>query len=206
MLCVNIGIVAFDGADEVDFVGPYEVWRHAASLVENVDVGLYGLTGAKEIVAAHGLRVQTEGRLPKTLDLLIVPGGGWASFARAGVRAEIESGALPAAIAAYHAAGTRIAAVCTGAMAVAAAGVLGSRPAITHRAAIEDLRLTGAHVVDARVVDDGDIVTCGGVSSGIDLALYLVEDAYGAAIADHVARYLEYERNGDIWRCAVRVA
>jgi transcriptional regulator GlxA family with amidase domain len=206
MVCVNIGIVAFDGADEVDFVGPYEVWRHAASLLVNVDVGLYVLGGAREIVAAHGLRVQTEGGLPKTLDLLIVPGGGWTSFAPAGVRAEIEAGALPAAIAAYHAAGTRIAAVCTGTMAVAASGILGSRPAITHRGAIEDLRLTGARVIDARVVDDGDIVTCGGVSSGIDLALYLVEDAYGAAIAKHIARYLEYDRDPAIWRSAASVA
>ena len=85
-------------------------------------------------------------------------------------------------------------------MAVAAAGILGSRAATTHRSAIEDLRLTGAHVVVARVVDDGDIVTCGGVSSGIDLSLWLVEDTCGAEIANHVAQYLEYERSTRIWR------
>jgi transcriptional regulator GlxA family with amidase domain len=90
-------------------------------------------------------------------------------------------------IAAYHAAGTRIAAVCTGAMAVAAAGILGSCPAITHYRAVEDLRATGARIVEARVVDDGDIVTCGGVTSALDLSLWLVEDAFGVELSDRVA-------------------
>src|SRR5580692_12203188 len=122
---MNIGIVAFDGADELDFVGPYEVWHQAARVVPSIDVGLYALAGIREIVGAHGLRVRTEGGLPPALDILMIPGGGWANHARRGIRAEIESGALPAAIAAHHAAGTRIAGICTGALAVAAAGLLG---------------------------------------------------------------------------------
>jgi len=199
---VHIGIVLFDGVDELDFVGPYEIWSHAGQAVPSIDVGLYALSGAPEIVASHGLRVRTEGGLPRALDVLVVPGGGWTNHARHGLRTEIEAGRLTAAIAQYHAAGTRIAAVCTGALAVAAAGILGERPATTHHAALEDLRQTGARVVDARVVDDGDIVTCGGVTAGIDLSLWLLEDVYGPAVAEHLARYLEYERSQQIWRAS----
>jgi transcriptional regulator GlxA family with amidase domain len=60
--------------------------------------------------------------------------------------------------------------------------------------AIDDLRASGAVVVDARVVDDGDIITAGGVTSGIDLALLIVERQAGREIADRVAREIEYER------------
>jgi len=202
---MNIGIVAFDGADELDFVGPYEVWHQAARAVPSIDVGLYALAGVREIVGAHGLRVRTEGSLPAFLDILMVPGGGWANHARRGVRSEIEAGALPAAIAAHHEAGTRIAGICTGALALAAAGILGKRPATTHASAIDDLRQTGAHIVDARVVDDGDVLTCGGVSSGLDLSLWLLETTYGEAVANQVARYLEYKRSTHVWRATTAV-
>jgi transcriptional regulator GlxA family with amidase domain len=197
---MTVGIIVFDGADAIDFVGAYEVWRQAAGLIEGIEVGLYTISGSEEIVAGHGLRVRTDGRLPQTLDLLIVPGGGWGSRASHGVRAEIERSRLPETIEAYHAAGTRIAAVCTGVMAVAAAGILGSRPATTHYGAIEELRATGACIVHARVVDDGDIVTCGGVTSALDLALWLVEDEFGAELSDCVADSIEYVRDPRVWR------
>ncbi|MFC6770581.1 DJ-1/PfpI family protein, partial [Halorubrum pallidum] len=60
------------------------------------------------------------------------------------------------------------------------------------------LRESGAHVVDARVVDDGDLLTAGGVTSGLDLALYLVERAFGESIATRVATVIEYERRYDV--------
>jgi transcriptional regulator GlxA family with amidase domain len=55
-------------------------------------------------------------------------------------------------------------------------------------------------VVDARVVDDGDILTAGGVTSGLDLALYIVEREASAAIAEQVSKELEYERRYDVFR------
>ena len=72
--------------------------------------------------------------------------------------------------------------VCTGAMLLAAAGITDGRPATTHHGAIEDLRASGARRRGrARVVDDGDLITAGGVTSGIDLALHLVERECGRA-------------------------
>jgi len=60
-------------------------------------------------------------------------------------------------------------------MLVAAAGLLAGRPAITHHAAIEDLKATGAETINARVVDDGEVITTAGVTSGLDLALWVLK-------------------------------
>jgi transcriptional regulator GlxA family with amidase domain len=55
-------------------------------------------------------------------------------------------------------------------------------------------------VVEARVVDDGDLVTAGGVTSGIDMALWLVERHFGAELAEAVAAEIEHPRHGEVWR------
>ncbi|HTN51064.1 MAG TPA: DJ-1/PfpI family protein, partial [Anaeromyxobacter sp.] len=99
---------------------------------------------------------------------------------------------LPRAIAAAHARGARIASVCTGALLVAAAGLLRGRPAVTHRSALADLARAGAEVMEAaRVVDDGDVVTAGGVTSGLDLGLRLVSRIAGPAASGRVAAEME---------------
>ena len=87
-------------------------------------------------------------------------------------------------------------------MLLAAAGLLEGRPATTHHTALADLRAAGADVVEARVVDDGDVVTAGGVTSGLDLVLWLVERHFGPALAVAAERELEYERRGTVWRRA----
>jgi transcriptional regulator GlxA family with amidase domain len=79
-------------------------------------------------------------------------------------------------------------------MLLARAGILDGRPAVTHHSALADLADSGADVRDARFVDDGDVLTAGGVTSGIDLALHLVEREFGPAVADRVAREIEYDR------------
>jgi transcriptional regulator GlxA family with amidase domain len=116
------------------------------------------------------------------------------------VRAEVERGELPQLVARLHAAGTIMAGVCTGAMLLAAAGLTAGRPATTHALAREELRALGAEVYDARVVDDGDLITSAGVTSGLDLALWLVERFTSPALAHAVERRLEYERRGVVWR------
>ncbi len=156
------------------------------------------------VTASHGTRVGVDATLPAAEatdapDLLIVPGGGWnARDEEASAWAEARKGDVPRVLADYHAAGVPIGSVCTGSMLLAAAGVTDGRRAITHAGAVEELRESGATVVDARVVDDGDLVTAGGVTSGIDLALYLVEREFGPTIADRVATVLEHERRGEV--------
>jgi transcriptional regulator GlxA family with amidase domain len=97
-----------------------------------------------------------------------------------------------------HAAGGRIASVCTGAMLLAEAGLLTGRSAITHHSALENLRGFGVDVIDgARVVDDGEIVTAGGVTSGLDLALHLVARELGNAAAQAAADEIEHRWDRD---------
>ncbi|MBD2058539.1 DJ-1/PfpI family protein [Oculatella sp. FACHB-28] len=197
---VQIQIIVFDGFDELDAIAPFEVLQTAAAMGADVQAKLVTLDGSTEIVAAHGLRVQPGAKLRDQLDILIVPGGGWGDRAKQGAWAEAQSGKIPAAISQLHQSGTTIASVCTGGMLVASAGLLRGRPAITHHVAIEELKAMGAEIVNARVVDDGDIVTAGGVTSGIDLSLWLLERYLSPQIAYEVEQELEYERRGVVWQ------
>ncbi len=196
-----IQIVLFNGFDELDVVAPFEVLKNATAAGANLQVELVALDDTLEITAAHGLQVRAAGRLgngPRP-DILIVPGGGWNNHAPQGARAEAQRGELPPAIARLHNEGTTIASVCTGGMLVAAAGLSANRPTTTHHGAVEELRESGATIVNARVVDDGDLISSGGVTSGLDLALWLVERYFGAEIALKIERELEYERRGTVW-------
>jgi transcriptional regulator GlxA family with amidase domain len=199
---MRVAVVVFEGFDELDAIGPLEVLRNAAAMgATGLSVELVTLDGAAEVTGSHGLRVRTDGRLdPDGTDLLVIPGGGWNDRGAHGAWAEAERGDLPAAIAAAARGGAVVATVCTGAMLAATAGLTRGRPAITHHDAVEDLRAAGARVVEARVVDDGDLVTAGGVTSGIDLALWLVERHFGAELADAVAAEIEHPRHGEVWR------
>jgi transcriptional regulator GlxA family with amidase domain len=85
-----------------------------------------------------------------------------------------------------------MAGVCTGTMLLAHAGVIGGRRAGTHHSALGELAALGVEVVADRVVDDGDLVTGGGVTSEIDLALWLVERGLGAELAEQISTVIEY--------------
>jgi len=199
---MRIDIVIFPGFDELDALGPFEVLTSAAKRGADFHVRLVSPSGAGELVAAHGLRVRADSGLreePRP-ELIVVPGGGWNDRAAQGARAEAQRGEIPAYLAELYRAGSTVAAVCTGAMLLVAGGLLRGRPAITHHGAIEDLRAAGAEVVPERVVDDGRIITAGGVTSGLDLALWLVERYAGESIANAVAEEMEYERRGTVWR------
>ncbi|PSP72085.1 AraC family transcriptional regulator [Halobacteriales archaeon QS_3_64_16] len=196
----SVAIVLYDGFDELDAIGPYEVLENAAH-DSDLSVRLRTLDSASEVRASHGLCVVPDGTLDESDPaLLVIPGGGWNDRSEAGARAEVEDDALPDTISAHYDSGGLLASVCTGGMILAATGVLDGRPAITHGGAIEDLRERGADVIDARVVDDGNVLTAGGVTAGIDLALYLVERIRGVEIAEQVAREMEYERSADVYR------
>lgn len=190
---MRIEIPIYTGYDEVDAIGPFEVLSNAAIAVEDLEVALVGAHGAGEVVAAHGLKVTCDEALSDGADLVIVPGGGWVRGG--GVRDEYEDGALARRLAELREGGAAMASVCTGAILLAQAGVLDGRPATTHRAALDDLEGMGAEVDrEARVVDAGDVLTCGGVTSGFDLALHLVEREWGTELSDRIATLMEIRR------------
>jgi transcriptional regulator GlxA family with amidase domain len=92
-----------------------------------------------------------------------------------------------------------VATVCGGSLALAMAGLLEGRHAVTHHLGMDVLEATGVNVVNARVVDDGDLVTAGGVTSGLDLALHLLQRSYGPRVALAVESLFDYERRGTVW-------
>ena len=193
-----MAIVIFQGVDDLDAFGPFEVLVNAGRAGADIEVRLVTVQPEDEIRTSHGASIRPHGVLEESCDLLIVPGGGWNDRAEHGAWAEANRPTLPEAIRRHHAGGGTVASVCTGAGILAASGVLAGRRATTHRAARGDLEARGVEIVEARVVDDGDVLTAGGVTAGIDLALWLVERDWGRELADGIAREMEYERRGPV--------
>jgi transcriptional regulator GlxA family with amidase domain len=184
----------YDGIDELDAVAPFEILAAAGFAVD-----LVAIDRTWSIRTAHGVSIHPHGVLGPRPDLLVVPGGGWASRAPQGAWAEAQRGLIPELIAERYAAGSLIAGVCSGVMLLAASGMLRDRPAVTHRVALEELREFGAEVhPEARVVDDGDVITAGGVTSAIDLALHIVERERGEEAASAGAWRIEHDRRGQV--------
>lgn len=200
----RIDILIFDGVDELDAIAPYRVLKGARWAGANFSVRLVTLRPAATVTASAGLTVVPDGVLgdPALPDILIVPGGGWASRAEVGAWAEAQRGEIPAALAKAiaEAPAMTLATVCTGAMLAAYAGLTAGRRAITHHAALAELAEKGTEVIPARVVDDGSLISAGGVTSGLDLALWLVERFAGPDVALKMERNLEYERRGTVWQ------
>lgn len=190
-----IEIVVYDGLDELDALGPLEVLRSAGQAGADLAVRLVARRPQQMVVGAFGLRFEPDGVYePGQADILLVPGGGWAARADVGAWGEVQRGDwLPLLADAARTTGI-MAGVCTGTMLLAHAGVIGSRRAVTHRSAWRDLEASGARLVTDRVVDDGNLVTSGGVTSGIDLALWVVEREFGRELADRTASRMEYHR------------
>ena len=188
-------IVVYDGTDEIDVFGPVEVLRSAAELGGDITARIVTRTAQDFVTSAHGVRFHPDGVLgEQSCDVLIVTGGSWLTRASVGAWGEVQRGELLTALAAASAQTRITASVCTGTMLLAHAGLIGNRRAVTHHTAWEELSATGAQLVPERVVDDGDLVTAGGVTSGSDLALWLVQRELGEALAQQVADRMEYAR------------
>lgn len=198
---MEIAVLLFDGFDELDAIGPFEIFENAARAGANCSSTLCTLDERETVTASHGLTVEVEATLEALdPDLVLLPGGGWNDRSETGVWAEAEKGRIPDAVAELSEEGAAVCAVCTGTMLLARAGLTDDRPAVTHASALDDLRATDARVLTARVVDDGDLVTAGGVTSGFDLAFHLVRREFGEAVAEQVAREMEYEPSDDIYQ------
>lgn len=190
---VRIDIPVFDGLDEMDALGPLEVLRSAERSGADFRTRLVTRTPQPQVTASYGLRFLPDDVYSPGADLLIVPGGGWAARAEDGAWGEVQRGDwLP--LLAEAAERSVMAGVCSGTMLLAHAGVVRSRRANTHHTAWDDLEAAGAQLVTDRVVDDGSLLTAGGVSSGIDLALWVVERFAGRELADRTAARMEYAR------------
>jgi transcriptional regulator GlxA family with amidase domain len=203
-------LVLFDGFDPLDVVGPFEVLAAGADAVGgDLIVELVSAEGPRPVVSGTlGLVLHATAQLdPAKPGYVIVPG---ASGPIEGDPDEIDT--IPVLLArfgetkaielmrkAFANPDVTVATVCGGSLALAMAGLLEGRSAVTHVLGLDVLEATGVDVVRARVVDDGDLVTAGGVTSGLDLALHLLERSYGPRVAIAVEKLFEYERRGTVW-------
>ncbi len=184
--------MVFDGFDELDAIGPFEVLRAAELAGAPIETRWVAATPTASVRSGHGLSIAVDGVLSREADWILVPGGAWTNAEIPGCGLEIRRGALPQLLAELRPSGLHIAAICTGTMLLAAAGITRGRRAITHHVAIDALAASGAEVVLSRVVDDGDLVTAGGVTSGLDLALHLLARFVGEEAASAGRVRIEY--------------
>ena len=188
---LRVGVFVFDGAEELDVVGPYEVlaaWAAHSALrpqVVTFSVDGAGVRCAKGLSLVPDLAASDVG----PLHVLVYPGG-------RGTRPLAADPAHLAWLRGMRATTPLLASVCTGALVLAAAGLLSGRPATTHWAAFDELVALDPTVLadtEARFVDDGDVITSAGVSAGIDMALHLVARLESADVARAVRRAIQYD-------------
>jgi transcriptional regulator GlxA family with amidase domain len=192
---MRIGIVVFEQVDLLDVGGPYEVLLTASRLVERdggeppFEVLTLGLTDAP-VAAYGGLGLTPQATLADAgrLDLLVVPG----AIRIDDVLADQE---LVAGIRGAAENARAVASVCTGAFVLQSLGFLDGRPWTTHWEDVEDLAARAGDAGQAwvRWVDAGEVVTSGGLSSGIAMALHLVDRFAGRDLALRTARQIEYD-------------
>jgi transcriptional regulator GlxA family with amidase domain len=185
----NIGLLIFEGAEELDFVGPWEVFTAAREAGAPLEVFTLGWP-EREVRCAKGLSVTADHRLadgPQP-DSLLVPGGmGTRPLARneaflALLREKLDSADWQLS-------------VCTGSALLGRTGLLDGRRATSNRIAspfFRDSAPRATYIDNERFVRDGSIVTSAGVSAGIDMALWLIGQWFGVELARTVQTRIEY--------------
>lgn len=182
---LQVAILLYDGMTALDAIGPYEV-------LQSPTLG----TDVRFVAREKGVKQTDFGRLRLTADytladtpgpdILVVPG---TAFPQAVMGDQL----VLDWIAQVHLTTKWTTSVCTGALGLAAAGVLQGVKATTHWLAYDLLKQFGAIPTKARVVREGKVITAAGVSSGIDMALTLVAEEFGADAAQLTQLLIEYD-------------
>ena len=188
----QIGIVLFDGVEELDAVGPWEVlawWTHKHP-EDGYAVTTLAPSGGT-VTCAGRLRIEAEHSFADApaLDVLLHPGG-------RGTRPLCADEPYLDWVREQSAATSLMTSVCTGSLVYAAAGLLRGRPATTYWGSVDELKRLDDTIdirAEDRFVDDGDVVTSSGVSAGIDMALHLVARLAGTERARETRRGIQYD-------------
>jgi transcriptional regulator GlxA family with amidase domain len=191
-MALSIGIAIFDGAEELDFAGPWEVLAFWSQYWPDDDVSVF--TVARDegpVTCAKGLRVlpdHTWDSAP-SIDVLVYPGG-------QGTRVQVKDASVHEWLTKIAGSGALMTSVCTGALVYAGAGFLKDRPATTHWENFDELMAIDDSIKpdkESRFVDNGDVITAAGVSAGIDMALHLVARLHTVERAKQVKRGIQYD-------------
>ena len=181
-MTLHIGFLAFPGLQQLDLTGPFEIFASAP----DTQVHIAART-LEPIVSATGLVIVPTVTLDEApqFDVVCVPGGG-------GVTALLTDTVVLDFLRRQAANARYVTSVCTGSLVLGAAGLLAGRRAACHWIALDFLPRFGAIPVAERVVRDGNVVTAGGVTSGIDFGLTLVAELLGETVARTIQLSLEY--------------
>ena len=181
-MTLRFGILVFPGVQQLDLTGPYEIFASAAGAA----VDLIWKDRAA-IRSSTGLSLEPTTTLVDCppLDVLCIPGGG-------GINALLEDDVVLDFVRDRAAQARYVTSVCTGALVLGAAGLLKGRRATTHWNAHDFLVAFGAIPVEDRIVQDGNLITAGGVTSGIDFGLAVIAELLGQEEAELIQLSLEY--------------
>jgi len=184
----RIAIALWDGVEELDFAGPYEVLTSWARRSERPITVTAVARSSGHVTCSHGLRIIPDSTFVELgdVDLFVNPGGR--------VDPLLEDGAYIDRLRAMAEGGTLMTSVCNGALVFQKANLLDGRRATTHWGSYDRLEALGVEVDrEARWVDEGMVVTSAGVSAGIDMALHLVARLESDEMSAQVRRYIQYE-------------
>jgi transcriptional regulator GlxA family with amidase domain len=197
----RVALLLFDQCDLIDVTGPLEVWLTANRLAERAgDVAPFELLtvsrDGEPVTAYGGLGLAPHAALADAgvVDVFVVPGAVDIDAVLLDPKLVdlVRNSDLMRNGAKRHAI---VASVCTGAFVLGAAGLLDGRPFTTH---FEDIDALATHIAageprrDVRWVDDGDVITAGGMTSGIAMALHVVERVAGRNLAEATAHQIDY--------------
>jgi len=188
---MNAGILIFNGAEELDFMGPWEMLSLWHQLADGPNCLLVAQSSAA-VICANGMSVNptTDFEHCPPLDYLFIPGG-------QGTRTQVNNSVLVQFVASRARTCKAVLSVCTGSFVLHAAGLLFGKRATTHWESLDRLRgLSDVSVVEERFVQDGNVWSSAGVSAGIDLTLAFIAHVAGEQAAGKVQFEAEYYPSG----------
>jgi transcriptional regulator GlxA family with amidase domain len=189
---MKIGVFLFDGSEELDWAGPWEVLASWAQLWPDDGVEVFTISPTEgAVICAKRLQVLADHSIDSAppVDVLVYPGGH-------GTRPQLTDKDVLDWVRARRDEGTLMTSVCTGSLVYAAAGLLRDLPATTHWGALDllaELDPTIEVRPTDRFVDAGRVITASGVSAGIDMALHLVARLHSRERAVEVRRAIQYD-------------
>jgi transcriptional regulator GlxA family with amidase domain len=188
----NVVILLFNDVEVLDFAGPFEVFNVANEAAEHKAFFVYTVAeGDKHVRARNGLKVTADFTLSEAPrpDIIVVPGGN-------GRRIQMDNEVVLDWLRESFALSEHVLSVCTGAFILGKAGLLKGLKATTHHASYAEFESTFDDVKlvkHVKFVDNGKVVTAGGISAGIDMSLHMVDKLLGNGMGKKTAEEMEYD-------------
>jgi transcriptional regulator GlxA family with amidase domain len=188
---MNTGIFLFNDIELLDFAGPYEVFSVTSELNDDGLFNVFTITqDGNSIKSVNGLTVMPDYSFKNhpAIDILVIPGG-------VGTKREMNNPAVLSWLQQNHQTAQITFSVCSGARLPGKLGLLDNLECTTHHEVIPELQEIAPQAIisqNRRFIDNGKVMTSGGISAGIDLSLYVVEKLYGREVREKTAQYMEY--------------